>query len=176
MAERARGRHAVRLNRLPSSRRDRCGRSSTSLHRHVPARWREREGRQLVHFPIRVVTSNLPSKGIRWWFICPGKRADRPAPCLQRVGKLYLPSGGKIFACRDCYDLTYQSCRESRSGQAMWNSLGASVGMSGKRAKKLLDDKWSGERSQKERLCQRAVFFRDQEDSDVPSTPMKSVH
>ena len=105
----------------------------------------------------------------------PWQTGRPPDPCLQRVGMLYLPSGGKIFACRDCYDLTYRSCRESRSGQAMWNSLGASVGMSGKRAKRLLDDKWNGETRREERLRQRAVFFCDRKDSDIPSTSMDSV-
>jgi hypothetical protein len=113
---------------------------------------------ELVNLTISLVTTRLPSKGLRWWFICPAKRGDCAAPCRRRVGKVYLPSGGRIFACRHCYDLTYESCRDSRSGQAMWNSIGASVGMTGKRAKKLLDDEWKGERRFQEHLRQRAVF------------------
>ena len=112
---------------------------------------------ELMNFPIRLVTTRLPSKGLRWWFICDAEREDRVTPCHQRVGKLYLPSGGTIFACRHCYDLTYRSCRESRTGQAMWNTLGASVGMSGKRAKKILDESWNGDKRFHDRLRQRAV-------------------
>lgn len=38
----------------------------------------------------------------RIWFRCPC--------CYRRIAKLY---GGKIFACRHCHDLTYQSQREN---------------------------------------------------------------
>jgi hypothetical protein len=34
------------------------------------------------------------------------------SPCYRRVGKLYLPPGGRYFGCRHCYDLTYTSCQE----------------------------------------------------------------
>jgi hypothetical protein len=36
----------------------------------------------------------------RRWFRCPS--------CLVRCGTLYLPPGGRIFACRRCYDLAYE--------------------------------------------------------------------
>ncbi len=49
--------------------------------------------------------------GVRWWFIC-GVSCNG-VYCGRRVGKLYLPPGGKLFACRHCYDLTYKSCQES---------------------------------------------------------------
>lgn len=49
--------------------------------------------------------------GVRWWFACPftveGER------CRRRVAKLYLPSGGNGFGCRQCHDLTYESSQES---------------------------------------------------------------
>lgn len=45
--------------------------------------------------------------GFRYWFICPLIRKD--IPCRNRVGKLYLPPGGKYFGCRQCYNLTYTS-------------------------------------------------------------------
>ncbi len=32
--------------------------------------------------------------------------------CNRRVGKCYLPPGGKYFGCRACYNLTYRSCKE----------------------------------------------------------------
>lgn len=43
--------------------------------------------------------------GRRPWFIC--------MACGRRVAKIYL--GGKKFACRHCYNLTYTSCQESDS-------------------------------------------------------------
>ncbi|QQE81548.1 hypothetical protein [Alicyclobacillus sp. SO9] len=39
--------------------------------------------------------------GGRPWFKCPG--------CFSRVGKLYLHDGA--FRCRECHNLTYQSCQ-----------------------------------------------------------------
>jgi hypothetical protein len=133
---------------------------------------------EAVIIPIRLVTSNLPTNGHRWWFICPAQRSDRPQPCRQRVGVLYLPAGGgaRLFACRDCYDLTYKSCRESRSYQSMFNSLGAQFGISGRRVRRILERGHSAERKSKERLLQRAVFRDAPKPTDVPSTPMDSVH
>ncbi len=43
--------------------------------------------------------------GWRPWFIC--------GNCGRRVAVIY--AGGKYFACRHCYDLTYRSCQESDS-------------------------------------------------------------
>lgn len=51
--------------------------------------------------------------GLRWWFICPLCANGRT--CGRRVGKLYLPPGGKYFGCRHCYDLTYKSSQTSHS-------------------------------------------------------------
>lgn len=45
--------------------------------------------------------------GTRWWLHCP-----YPG-CQRRVGKLYLPTGGRHFRCRQCHQLTYRSCQES---------------------------------------------------------------
>ncbi len=49
--------------------------------------------------------------GVRWWFVCPLVVNDRA--CQRRVGKLYLPGGGRYDGCRHCYDLTYTSSQES---------------------------------------------------------------
>jgi hypothetical protein len=133
---------------------------------------------ELKNYPIGLVTTRLPTKGIRWWFICPVQRVDHQDPCRRRVGMLYLPGGdnGTLFACRYCYGLTYRSCRESRSNQAMWNSLGASCGMTGRRAKRILDDGWNGERKAEERLRQRGILIDAVKNTDIPSTSMDAVH
>jgi hypothetical protein len=43
--------------------------------------------------------------GVRWWFLCPR--------CQHRVSRLYLPSYEYYFACRHCYDLSYESAKSS---------------------------------------------------------------
>ncbi len=133
---------------------------------------------ELKSYPIELVTTRLPTKGLRWWFVCPVQRVDQHDPCRRRVGMLYLPGGenGTLFACRQCYGLTYRSCRESRSYQGMWSSLGASCGMSGKRAKRILDDKWNGEAKAEQRLRQRGVLVDTAKNTDIPSTSMDSVN
>lgn len=45
--------------------------------------------------------------GVRPWFRCPGRR------CSDRVGKLHRPPGRETFACRECYELGYQTSRQS---------------------------------------------------------------
>ena len=50
--------------------------------------------------------------GQRWYFRCPAPAED--GVCARRVGKLYLPPVGVLFACRECHRLTYHSCQGSR--------------------------------------------------------------
>ncbi len=52
--------------------------------------------------------------GERPWFICSVYRDGRY--CGRRVAKLF--AGGKLFACRHCYQLGYQSQREPAYGRA----------------------------------------------------------
>jgi hypothetical protein len=56
---------------------------------------------------ILLTTTRQPNGGERYWFLCPGKN------CRRLCTNLYLPPGGKIFACRKCYNLTYESSNES---------------------------------------------------------------
>ena len=52
------------------------------------------------------LTHTLPNYGgKRWWMLCPVNG--------QRVGKLYLPPGGDIFASRKAWRLGYQSQRDA---------------------------------------------------------------
>jgi len=74
-------------------------------------RWtRTGEAGEDVELPIRLVTTPLHFGGRRWWGICP--LAVNGQACNQRVGKLYLPPGGRYFGCRHCYRLTYRSVQE----------------------------------------------------------------
>jgi hypothetical protein len=61
--------------------------------------------REQVNYTVMLQTTQLNSRGIRWWFTCPLKVDGRS--CLRRVSKLYLPPGGCYFGCRHCHNLTY---------------------------------------------------------------------
>ena len=73
----------------------------------------DRETGEKADYDYRVplTFAPLPFGGGRWWVICPLVKEGQA--CGRRVGKLYLPPGGRYFGCRHCYDLTYRSCQES---------------------------------------------------------------
>lgn len=60
-----------------------------------------------LDYPVRLQTTTCNYGGLRYWFTCPA------VGCGRRVAMLYL--GGKYFACRHCYQLVYQSQRETKS-------------------------------------------------------------
>jgi hypothetical protein len=43
--------------------------------------------------------------------------------CENRVGMLYLPPAAKVFACRHCYGLTYESCQQSHKYDRVFEHL-----------------------------------------------------
>lgn len=57
-----------------------------------------------MEYPVYLTTTTPNYGGVRWWFICPAKG------CGRRVGVIY---GGKVFACRHCYNLSYDSQNEA---------------------------------------------------------------
>jgi len=57
-----------------------------------------------LEYPVSLTTTAPNYGGVRWWFICPANG------CGKRVGVLY---GGKIFACRNCHNLAYDSQNEA---------------------------------------------------------------
>jgi len=61
-------------------------------------------------YKIRLVTTRPNFGGQRWWFVCPLVKGGRD--CSRRVGKLYLPPGGRHYGWRQCYELTYESAQE----------------------------------------------------------------
>jgi hypothetical protein len=63
-----------------------------------------------VEVPVRLATTPLHFGDRRWWGICP-LVVNRQA-CNRRVGRLYLPPGGRYFGCRHCHRLTYRSAQE----------------------------------------------------------------
>lgn len=86
------------------------------------------EGARELSYWIELATTRLPSGGLRYWFRCPLVQGDRV--CGRRVGKLHLPPGGIYYGCRQCYGLTYESCRQSHRFDAMYTMLAGSLGWS----------------------------------------------
>jgi hypothetical protein len=65
--------------------------------------------RESLDYRVDLTTTRPRFGGQRWWFICPLVVAG--SPCERRVGKLYLPPGGRYFGCRHCHELTYHSAQ-----------------------------------------------------------------
>ena len=89
------------------------GKSLVLVLRYVWTPWGAKENRD-VELPVRLEQQPMRFGGVRWWGRCPLQKNDRP--CNRRVGKLYSPSGSAYFGCRVCFDLTYQSARNTTSG------------------------------------------------------------
>ena len=49
-------------------------------------------------------------------------------PCGRRVGKLYLPPGGRYYGCRHCHRLTYSSCQDSHKYDGAWRRMALDMG------------------------------------------------
>lgn len=58
-----------------------------------------------LDYKIPIITTPCHFGGFRYWFLCPWYANG--VYCGRRIGVLYL--GGKYFACRHCYNLTYNS-------------------------------------------------------------------
>ena len=71
---------------------------------------RSSEDKEVLDYNVEIVTTPCNFGGERRWFVCPLVKDG--IHCGRRVGKLYLPPGGKYFGCRRCYNLTYRSCQE----------------------------------------------------------------
>ncbi|MBI4298690.1 MAG: hypothetical protein HY666_02920 [Chloroflexi bacterium] len=63
-----------------------------------------------LDYKVELVNTSCNYGGVRYWFICP--LVVNGKTCSRRVAKLYLPPRGKYFGCRQCYSLTYRSCKE----------------------------------------------------------------
>jgi len=75
-----------------------------------------------IRLPIRLQATRPALGGRRWWFTCP-LIADG-VPCCRRVGKLYLPPGGRYFGCRHCHRLAYRSLQEAHQTERAFAVLG----------------------------------------------------
>jgi hypothetical protein len=63
------------------------------------------------------------------WFLCPLLKPNGIL-CNLRCRKLYCPPGAKYFGCRECYNLTYDSCNESHKYDGMYSRLALEMGTS----------------------------------------------
>jgi hypothetical protein len=63
----------------------------------------DNENRLVEECLMRIATTRPYLGGIRFWFVC---------TCGRRVGRIYLPRGEQLFACRICHNLTYKSAQQ----------------------------------------------------------------
>jgi hypothetical protein len=66
--------------------------------------------RILADCVIPVTTTRPSIGGFRFWFRCPIEHNGKL--CGRRVKRLNLPPGEQVFGCRQCYNLTYESCQK----------------------------------------------------------------
>lgn len=66
-------------------------------------------------YKVQLTTTACNYGGVRYWFICPLSRND--IYCGRRVGKVFCPPGANYYGCRHCYNLSYESRNEIRSGR-----------------------------------------------------------
>jgi hypothetical protein len=76
-----------------------------------------------LDYKARLESTPCNYGGQRWWFVCPLIINGRI--CNRRVGVLYLD--GKYFGCRHCYNLTYESSKESHKFDRLYRMMGVSA-------------------------------------------------
>ncbi len=85
-----------------------------------------------IEYRISLIKTYPNYGGVRYWLACP------KVNCGRKVAKLYKSPDSRYFFCRTCQNLTYQSCRDSHEYDNLYGKIGADVGMSASRVKKLL--------------------------------------
>ena len=81
---------------------------------------------QSMRYDVRLVYTVPRFGGRRWWFMCPLQPRNGGQP--PRVAKLHLPLGGRYFASRAHYDLTYRSSQENGAHRALFKRLARDMG------------------------------------------------
>src|SRR5262245_52379356 len=99
--------------------------------------WTSTQEQELADYRVRLTTTRPRFGGLRWWFVCP--LVVRGQPCCRRVGKLHLPPLGRYFGCRQCYDLTYTSCQESRKYDGLARLIAGNLGSDFDSVKRLMN-------------------------------------
>ncbi len=78
---------------------------------------------------IKLTNSPCNYGGRRWWFECPVVKDG--VYCGNRITKLFLPPGGEYFGCRECHDLTYESCQKSHKYDRIIDHIPEDLDLSG---------------------------------------------
>jgi len=86
---------------------------------------------------VNLLATNTNFGGKRLWFECPAFIHGNA--CKRRVGKLYIPPGGKYLGCRHCYCLTYRSSQEAHYPERLAKELAKLWGITPDLAKELTD-------------------------------------
>ena len=80
---------------------------------------------------IWLTKTEIPYGAKRWWFKCP--------KCGHRRSKLHFAPEGEQFLCRECNNLTYRSCQESRRWDALYKLMAKKWGVDFKTAKHTME-------------------------------------
>src|SRR5262245_27712579 len=88
--------------------------------------WTSTQQQESADYRVRLTATRPRFGGLRWWLVCP--LLVNGLPCGRRVGKLHLPPHARYFGCRHCHELTYTSCRESRSHDGLYRFLARNMG------------------------------------------------
>ncbi len=89
-----------------------------------------------VEYTIELIRTACNYGGYRYWFTCPVVKDG--VYCGNRACKLYIPRGGKYFGCRECYDLTYESCQTSHKHDRVFDHIPDGLDLSGLRINQVL--------------------------------------
>ena len=65
-------------------------------------------------YKVTLTTTPCHFGGVRYWFICP--LSKNGVYCGRRVAKLYRAPNADYYGCRHCYNLSYESRNQARSG------------------------------------------------------------
>jgi hypothetical protein len=84
------------------------GRVVIHLYHSVPATLYDPARIQQQIIPIE--TTECTFGGVRYWFRCPLVRESYP--CRIRARVLYAPPHERLFGCRKCHNLTYESVQK----------------------------------------------------------------
>ena len=85
---------------------------------------------------IELTTTPCYYGGVRWWFVCPVVKDG--VYCGNRMAKLYCPPAGEYFGCRECYDLTYESCQKSHKYDRVFDHVPDDLDLLGLRINQVL--------------------------------------
>jgi hypothetical protein len=87
---------------------DQTGALAVHFYHRVPATLSAPE--RIQHQSVQITTTDCNFGGIRHWFRCSLIRGGYP--CKRRVRVLYSTPRERLFGCRRCHNLTYESAQK----------------------------------------------------------------